>query len=203
MQDQMKLAIEYVNAAPKIKMGRGKGYTQVAQRVEALRLHFPHLSLTTEIVKDDGEVIVMKATLSDVKPGVYGYALATGYAEEVRSSKGVNSTSALENCETSSIGRCLAAFGLHGGEYASAGEVEHAIAQQEAPKASTMTLDAITQLFKDADKMDEREEYRKQLRIAAWADLTEERAKRVLERLEAKFAREYAEGAAADAKGDQ
>jgi len=35
------------------------------------------------------------------------------------------------NCETSAIGRALAAFGLHGGEYASAGEVGNAIAQQE------------------------------------------------------------------------
>lgn len=36
---------------------------------------------------------------------------ATGYAHEVVTDRGVNSTSALENCETSSIGRALANLG--------------------------------------------------------------------------------------------
>jgi len=36
---------------------------------------------------------------------------ATGYAHEVVTSRGVNATSALENCETSSIGRALANLG--------------------------------------------------------------------------------------------
>jgi hypothetical protein len=35
-------------------------------------------------------------------------AFSTGYAEEKVSDRGVNSTSALENCETSAIGRALA-----------------------------------------------------------------------------------------------
>jgi hypothetical protein len=51
-----------------------------------------------------------------VKAAVFAHAddnwpLATGYAEEVTSSKGVNATSALENCETSAIGRALANAG--------------------------------------------------------------------------------------------
>jgi hypothetical protein len=37
--------------------------------------------------------------------------MATGYAHEVQTAKGVNSTSALENCETSAIGRALANAG--------------------------------------------------------------------------------------------
>ena len=40
-----------------------------------------------------------------------GVAWATGYAEETVSSRGVNQTSALENCETSAIGRALANAG--------------------------------------------------------------------------------------------
>ena len=36
---------------------------------------------------------------------------ATGYAHEVETEKGVNSTSALENCETSAVGRALANAG--------------------------------------------------------------------------------------------
>jgi hypothetical protein len=38
-------------------------------------------------------------------------AWATGYAEETVSQRGVNQTSALENCETSAIGRALANAG--------------------------------------------------------------------------------------------
>jgi hypothetical protein len=40
-----------------------------------------------------------------------GVAWATGYAEETVTSRGVNQTSALENCETSAIGRALANAG--------------------------------------------------------------------------------------------
>ena len=49
--------------------------------------------------------------------------LATGYAEEVRAASKINATSALENAETSAIGRCLSALGFGGQEYASADEV--------------------------------------------------------------------------------
>ena len=42
----------------------------------------------------------------------------------------INKTSALENAETSALGRALAAFGLHGSEYASADEVATAVKQQ-------------------------------------------------------------------------
>ena len=51
----------------------------------------------------------------------------TGLAEETVQGRGVNATSALENCETSAIGRALAAFGLGGTEFASADEVARAI----------------------------------------------------------------------------
>jgi len=50
--------------------------------------------------------------------------VGTGHAEEIRGQGPVNRTSALENCETSAIGRALAAIGLSGGEYASANEMD-------------------------------------------------------------------------------
>ena len=43
----------------------------------------------------------------------------------------VNKTSALENAATSSLGRCLASFGLHGTEFASADELANALTQQK------------------------------------------------------------------------
>jgi len=42
---------------------------------------------------------------------VDAYPWTTGFAEETVSTRGVNSTSALENCETSAIGRALANAG--------------------------------------------------------------------------------------------
>jgi hypothetical protein len=80
--------------------------------------------IETSIVKDDGEKVVVKAliTLNDKVVG-------SGLAEEVRgrvfaNSPHVNETSAIENCETSAIGRALSSLGLHGGEYASINEIE-------------------------------------------------------------------------------
>jgi hypothetical protein len=59
---------------------------------------------------------VVEASRYIVKAYLYkdasdGVAWATGYAEETVSSRGVNQTSALENCETSAIGRALANAG--------------------------------------------------------------------------------------------
>ena len=42
--------------------------------------------------------------------------MATGYAEEHHTEKGVNSTSHMENCETSAIGRALANCGYAGSD---------------------------------------------------------------------------------------
>ena len=50
------------------------------------------------------------------------------YAEENRSFGKINKTSALENAETSAVGRALAFLGLGGSEIASADEVSTAIA---------------------------------------------------------------------------
>jgi hypothetical protein len=52
---------------------------------------------------------IVKAYL--FKTGQDSIAWATGYAEETVSTRGVNQTSALENCETSAIGRALANAG--------------------------------------------------------------------------------------------
>jgi hypothetical protein len=42
-----------------------------------------------------------------------GVVIATGHAEEVRGQGNVNRTSHVENCETSSLGRCLTNFPVH------------------------------------------------------------------------------------------
>lgn len=108
----------------------GKEYKTVAERVAAFREVSADLTIETEVVLWEGDDVVVKASISD-----NGKLIATGLAHEVRGSTNINKTSHVENCETSAIGRALAAFGLGGTEYASADEVANAIAQQNEAKA--------------------------------------------------------------------
>jgi len=117
----------------------GKQYRTVAERINLFYERFGkmHTQIITEIVKDDGNIIQVKATINvdDRRDSDNAISLlGTGYAEEDRSKGRINSTSALENCETSAIGRALASIGLGGEEYASANEVENARYQQEQKK---------------------------------------------------------------------
>lgn len=105
----------------------GKEYQTVAYRVKQFRGEFPKHTLNTEILHRDAEMVVMKASISDES----GRLIATGHSEERRDSSSINRSSALENAETSAIGRALAAFGLGGTEFATADEVAQAIAQQK------------------------------------------------------------------------
>jgi len=107
----------------------GKKYTEVYVRVEQFRKAFgTELGIQTEILKDEGDLIQVKASIIDKSNNA---VLGSGLAEEVRGSSNVNKTSALENCETSAIGRALASLGLHGGQYASANEIDRAEAKAE------------------------------------------------------------------------
>ena len=120
----------------------GKEYKTVAKRVDEFRsAHKTDLSIITSLVDRDENTVVMKAEILDKD----GRVIATGYAEEHRTASQINRTSALENCETSAIGRALANFGLGGGEYASADEVANAISQQAAPvqRKSSLSFDDI------------------------------------------------------------
>ena len=105
----------------------GKQYKTVAYRVNEFRTQYPDYTVSTELVEANETLVVMKASISNEQ----GRLLATGFAEEVRAASKINRTSALENAETSAIGRALAALGLAGTEYASADEVANAITQQE------------------------------------------------------------------------
>lgn len=116
----------------------GKEYRTVAERINLFYEQYGNMntSIITEIVKDDGNIVQIKATIKvddDKRDGTTSF-FGTGYAEEDRSKGRINSTSALENCETSAIGRALASIGLGGEEYASANEVENARHQQEQNK---------------------------------------------------------------------
>jgi hypothetical protein len=132
--DKLITAMEELKKVPKINI-KGKEYATVASRVEIFRKHFPLYSITTELIVDDEQRVVMKAEIKDESDR----KLADGYSEEIRGEGLINTTSAIENCQTSAIGRALAAFGLIGGEYASSFEVENAISKQNTSNPTNNT----------------------------------------------------------------
>ena len=87
-------------------------YASVQERLPLFWKDCPRGRIVTEIIVDDGTRIVMKASLyADIADPV---PTTTGFAEEIRGSSMVNKTSALENCETSAIGRALANYQYQG-----------------------------------------------------------------------------------------
>jgi len=107
----------------------GKEYKTVALRVAEFRAAHPDYTISTELVEANDVLVIMKASILDND----GRLLATGYSEEVRASSKINATSALENAESSCVGRALAFYGLGGTDMsiASADEVANAIQQQQ------------------------------------------------------------------------
>jgi hypothetical protein len=84
-------------------------YEPVEVRLEKFIKDYPTFRISTELEVVEATRYIVKAYLyKDANDSV---AWATGYAEETVSSRGVNQTSALENCETSAIGRALANAG--------------------------------------------------------------------------------------------
>ena len=84
-------------------------YETVEVRLEKFIKDYPDFRVETELVSFQNDRYIVKAwlyrTFADSTP------FSSGLAEETISSRGVNATSALENCETSAIGRALANAG--------------------------------------------------------------------------------------------
>jgi hypothetical protein len=87
-------------------------YEPVASRIQRFYEAYPTGAIHCEIVHDDGQRVIIKATvwrdINDARPA------AVDYAEELLSDRGVNSSSRVENCATSATGRAIsiAAHGL-------------------------------------------------------------------------------------------
>jgi len=84
-------------------------YETVEVRLEKFIKDYADFRIATELEVVEKDRYIVKAYL--FKTSSDGVAWATGYAEEKITDRGVNSTSALENCETSAIGRALANAG--------------------------------------------------------------------------------------------
>jgi len=84
-------------------------YETVESRLEKFIKDFPDFRISTELESFANDRFIVKAYL--YRTYADGVAFTTGYAEEKVTDRGVNATSALENCETSAIGRALANAG--------------------------------------------------------------------------------------------
>jgi len=129
-----------------------KIYETVAERVQKFRDACPvseGWALTTEIAFPNENIVLAIARMIHPNNMVLAIAqmvnpngsiVATGTAEEVRNASYINKTSAVENAETSAIGRCLFAAGFGGGEFCSADELLTALKRQEQLKAEELKV---------------------------------------------------------------
>ena len=105
----------------------GKSYATVALRVAiARRVLGTSLDVVTKIISIDKDTVVMQADIF-----IDGKHVSSGHAEENRKASRINTTSALENAETSAVGRALAFCAFISDGIASAEEVTAAIEQQD------------------------------------------------------------------------
>jgi hypothetical protein len=119
-------------------------YASVQERLPLFWKDCPRGRIITEIIVDDGTRIVMKAYLfADIADPV---PTTTGYAEEIRGSSMVNKTSAMENTETSAIGRALSNYQFQGAKNrASLEEMVKVYRQGQEPQTTTNAAPERTQ----------------------------------------------------------
>ena len=159
--EQAMQEVNNLNQTEGVDQRGGKKYTMVSTRVEAFRKAFGmEYGIETEIISYNGDNVIAKAVIKNKD----GMIIGSGYAEEIRGTSLVNKTSAVENCETSAVGRALASIGLHGGQYASINEIEQAqqkeiiIDEKEAQKIANERI-AEVQGIQDLDELELWDEY--------------------------------------------
>lgn len=92
---------------------QGKKYVLVADRVIYFNENYPKGQITTELLSPvadvgvAGKTIVVRATVQPDTGRTF-----TGYSQAVVGAGYINKTSALENAETSAVGRALAMLGI-------------------------------------------------------------------------------------------
>lgn len=129
-------------------------YEPVEVRLEKFIKDYPSFRIATELEVVEATRYIVKAYL--FKNTEDSVAWATGYAEETVTSRGVNQTSALENCETSAIGRALANAGYAPkGKRPSREEMTKVVAKK--PEKPTVT--ELETAIRKADAQPEEQDY--------------------------------------------
>lgn len=159
-----------------------KDYIEVNVRVEKFYERFPNGRIVTELVSWSEGVVVMKAyayrDLNDNVPS------ATGHAYEKEGSTYINKTSALENCETSAVGRALAMLGFEiKKSIASKEEVKNAKLNQQQSKVIGEIKSVWLSLGMKSNMLDQQVQ---KLYGVSLIELDDDKAREFLEKLKAK-----------------
>lgn len=126
----------------------GKTYKPVNHRIKELYEKHPDARLISKRMPDT--VVDGKGAVNFVCKLYIGDTLvSSGHSEETRFSSLVNSTSAVENAETSAAGRALALYGFGGDELASADELSTALTSQQIIEVKAEVLKSL-ELDKEA-----------------------------------------------------
>lgn len=117
-------------------------YQDVQSRLNILHERYPDARIQTENLTTPADRAVLtwvvKATLFlTAEDQALGLAKASGHAFEIDGGQGANLTSALENAETSAVGRCLRLAGIGSG--ASVTEMEKVNRGTVAPTLDTIS----------------------------------------------------------------
>ena len=88
---------------------QGKSYVLVSDRILYFNETYKEGCITTDLVKYEDKQIIIKAT---VYPEWLQGRTFTGYSQSIEWQGYINKTSALENAETSAVGRALAMMGI-------------------------------------------------------------------------------------------
>jgi hypothetical protein len=109
-------------------------YETVEVRIAKFIADYPDFRIDTELVEASQTRFIVRSSI--YRTYLDAVPFATGLAYEMVSDRGINSTSALEVCETSSIGRSLANAGYAAkGKRPSQAEMAKVIAAESKPKA--------------------------------------------------------------------
>lgn len=138
---------------PTVKIS-GKDYVTVDTRVQEFHRLYSEGYIETEILSDiNSNRIVVKATaypMGSVMPNgdskgsvsMFAYRKFVGHAQEMIGDGFINKSSALENCETSAVGRALGFLGIGlVGSIATVDEVEKAKDMSKAPELNKPTTE--------------------------------------------------------------
>jgi len=129
-------------------------YETVEVRLEKFIKDYPDFRIATELEVVESNRYIVKAYLFKVSSD--SAAFSTGLAEEKVADRGVNQTSALENCETSAIGRALANAGYAAkGKRPSREEMSKVVAQKPVKPA----VQDLVQAIKAADNEPAEQDY--------------------------------------------
>ena len=110
-------------------------YATVALRIGIFRRNLgTAATIKSDIVFQDDKKVIVKAEVF-----IANKLVSTGLSEELRAASRINQTSALENAETSAVGRALAMLGLTNDKIASAEEVSGAIVQSDQKLTAALT----------------------------------------------------------------